>query len=95
MNNTLKVCFEVELSDNQIFEFLDSLIGESEPTDLSAEDVCIQFITIKENWDNIIDLTKCDGFDELKSKIKDYIYLKHNNPDLYQKVKDTYRKTQR
>ena len=100
MGTTLKIILETEVQDFQIFDFLDLLPAEDEPTDLDseAEEVCIQFIFTNylEGCDNDnIDSTEFCGFNEIKSKIKDYLFLKHNHPDLYQKVKDFYRETQR
>lgn len=94
MSTTLEISLKTEVQDFQIFDFLDLLPAEDEPTDLDseAEEVCIQFIFTNylEGCDNDnVDSTEFGGFNEIKLKIKNYLSLKRHNPDLYKKLDDT------
>ena len=93
---TVNYCLKAEFNEIRLFDYLND-VDEKEPTDLDAEaeKLCLDFIDMSladgEGFIAEEETTECDGFDELKSRIKNYIYLKRHTPIIYWRLENTYR----
>jgi len=92
MSTTLVICQMIKVEDSKIFEFLDHpLHEEDEPTDLDAEAENFCYAFIEDNYldeDDDVDPTEVKGFNELKEKIKAYLFLKRHNPEEYKRLEE-------
>ena len=83
--------------DIELFDYLDRLDKlEVVPTENSDPDnlLCIHFIDTYSNSGVVFDydtITKCDGFNKLKSTLQHLLYLKRSTPWLYSMLEYTYR----
>lgn len=98
---SLKFRAEATFKEKDLCKFLDYLmddymidnVRECEPTELDYEAKALSAELISKSllessdWDDI-DPTECNAFNELKSKMKRYLYLKCNCPDIYEKLKE-------
>ena len=92
----LNYCLRSGFNEVRLFDYLND-VNENEPTDLDAEaeELCLDFIETNladgEGFVAEEETTKCDGFNELKSRIKNYVYLKRHTPVIYRRLENTYR----